>query len=708
MGSPCTQTIIVDVINLLFLGVFYLFLLVDSIRKRHVSRRNRRDWIFVMVSVCCALISIAYLGVGLWDIIAENDRFNRLGWLVFLVRGLVWISLAVSLLVAKSKWNTVLISLWWVSFCLLASAINIEILAGARSIQVLDILPWPVNLLLLFCAVRNFSHFTTQQPLDESIREPLLGEKEVKDQSKLAQASFLSKLTFSWINSLLKLGYSKPLNLHDIPSLVPEHEANVAYRKFAHAWDSLVREKNPNNTRNLVLCTVANVHLRENIFIGVCALLRTIAVVLQPLLLYAFVSYSNLDEQNLYHGLSIVACLVLVKIVESFSQRHCFFLSRLSGMRMRSALMVAVYQKQLKLSSLGRRRHSTGEIVNYIAVDAYRMGEFPWWFHVTWSLVLQLFLSVVILFGIVGLGALLGLVPLLVCGVLNVPFARFLQKCQYEFMIAQDERLRATSEILNSMKIIKLQSWEDKFKSFIESRRDNEFKWLAEAQFKKAYSTLLYWLSPTIISSVIFLGCALFRSAPLNASTIFTVLATLRGMAEPVRNIPEALSVMIQVKVSFDRINNFLLDDELKIESLRTIPSHNSDTSVGIQRGKFSWDPELMKPTLGDVNLDVKWGQKCAICGPVGAGKSSLLFAILGEMPKISGTVSYKINTLIISTFKHMFVSITDGYSFTFAIRLMCLDPLPMFLKLLGFKVELFVITYSMEAQWTRLNMTMP
>lgn len=165
---------------------------------------------------------------------------------------------------------------------------------------------------------------------------------------------------------------------------------------------------------------------------------------------------------------------------------------------------------------------------------------------------------------------------------------------------------------------------------------------------------------------------------------------------------------MIQVKVSFDRINNFLLDDELKIESLRTIPSHNSDTSVGIQRGKFSWDPELMKPTLGDVNLDVKWGQKCAICGPVGAGKSSLLFAILGEMPKISGTVSYKINTLIISTFKHMFVSITDGYSFTFAIRLMCLDPLPMFLKLLGFKVELFVITYSMEAQWTRLNMTMP
>ncbi|KAF2323545.1 hypothetical protein GH714_036028 [Hevea brasiliensis] len=307
-------------------------------------------------------------------------------------------------------------------------------------------------------------------------------------------------------------------------------------------------------------------------------------------------------------------------------------------MRMRSALMVAVYQKQLKLSSLGRRRHSTGEIVNYIAVDAYRMGEFLGGFTQHGVLYYNCFYP--LSFWVVGLGALTGLVHLLICGLLNMPFARFLQKCQYEFMIAQDERLRATSEILNSMKIIKLQSWEDKFKSLIESCRENEFKWLAESQFKKAYASLLYWLSPTIISSIIFLGCALFRSAPLNASTIFTVLATLRGMAEPVNTIPEALSAMIQVKVSFDRINTFLLDDEPKNESLSIIPSQNSDQSIMIQGGKFSWDPELMTPTVREVNLDVKWGQKIAICGPVGAGKSSLLYAILGEMPKISGTVN--------------------------------------------------------------------
>jgi len=38
--------------------------------------------------------------------------------------------------------------------------------------------------------------------------------------------------------------------------------------------------------------------------------------------------------------------------------------------------------------------------------------------------------------------------------------------------------------------------------------------------------------------------------------------------------------------------------------------------------------------------MEVKHGQKLAICGEVGSGKSTLLAAILGEVPKLMGRVS--------------------------------------------------------------------
>jgi ABC-type multidrug transport system fused ATPase/permease subunit len=216
---------------------------------------------------------------------------------------------------------------------------------------------------------------------------------------------------------------------------------------------------------------------------------------------------------------------------------------------------------------MGRRRHSAGVIMNYIAVEAYRMGDTLWWFHTAWSLVLQLFHAIGILFKVVGLGALPGLIPIAVISLLNLPYAKMYNKYQSRFMVARDERLRATMEILNNMKIIKLQSWEDKFKEVIDSPRGAEYECLAISQIRKSSTTVLYWMSPTTSSAVVFIGCVVTRSAPLNAATIFTVLATLRSMSEPMRWIPEALSVLIQVNVSLVRLNSFLLDDQLnKVE----------------------------------------------------------------------------------------------------------------------------------------------
>ena len=57
------------------------------------------------------------------------------------------------------------------------------------------------------------------------------------------------------------------------------------------------------------------------------------------------------------------------------------------------------------------------------------------------------------------------------------------QKFQTELMSAQDQRLRATTEALVHMKVLKLHAWEERFKKNIENLLIVEFEWLSTVQF---------------------------------------------------------------------------------------------------------------------------------------------------------------------------------------------------------------------------------
>lgn len=66
-----------------------------------------------------------------------------------------------------------------------------------------------------------------------------------------------------------------------------------------------------------------------------------------------------------------------------------------------------------------------------------------------------------------------------------------------------------------------------------------------------------------------------------------------------------------------------------------------TENSIEIRNVSASWEEdEPNRKTLQNIVLDVKQGQLCAIIGPVGGGKSSLMQLLLGELPIQSGTVS--------------------------------------------------------------------
>ncbi|XP_026427637.1 ABC transporter C family member 10-like isoform X2 [Papaver somniferum] len=358
-----------------------------------------------------------------------------------------------------------------------------------------------------------------------------------------------------------------------------------------------------------------------------------------PLFLGAFIDVAEGKESFKHEGYVLVILLLITKFIESLSQRQWYFRCGLLGIEVRSLLSAAIYKKQLRVSSASKTKLSAGEIINYVTVDCYRVGEFPFWLHQTWAACLQVCLGLAILFRAVGVASLAAFVVIVLSVLCNTPLAKLQHEFQSKLVIAQDKRLKAISEAILNIKVLKLYAWEMYFKSVIDRLRNEEVKFLEANQRMKGYNTFLFWISPILVSAATLVTCY-FTRVPLNPGNVFTFLAALRVLQEPVMRTPDIIAMTIHAKVAFRRIVIFLAAEELECAKFRQIEfTENHKHAISISSGNFAWEGNPSMLTLKSVNLEVKSGEKVAICGQVGAGKSTLLAAILGEVPKVDGMV---------------------------------------------------------------------
>lgn len=106
-------------------------------------------------------------------------------------------------------------------------------------------------------------------------------------------------------------------------------------------------------------------------------------------------------------------------------------------------------------------------------------------------------------------------------------------------------------------------------------------------------------------------------------------------------------SSLVEAYVSIDRLTDFLCGKELQSGAISIeLPQRDTmrgDELISVVHGEFAWNTKAgAESTLADINLSVKKGELLAVVGRVGAGKSSLLSAVLGEMTKLDGRVTVR------------------------------------------------------------------
>ncbi|KQS70504.1 multidrug resistance-associated protein 1 isoform X8 [Drosophila erecta] len=487
------------------------------------------------------------------------------------------------------------------------------------------------------------------------------GENEIPELS----ASFLSRITYMWFDKMALKGYRNPLEEKDLWDLRPQDSCSEVMPIFAHHWNQNVRKNYRNKARvepkaqfSNGNVTFENPHGEKNgrkkgmasimppiyksfggvfLFGALMKLFTDVLTFAQPQVLSLIISFVEAQEaEPEWKGILYAVLLFVLAAAQTFILGQYFHRMFIVGLRIRTALINAIYRKALRISNSTKKESTVGEIVNLMAVDAQRFMELTTYLNMIWSAPLQIALALYFLWQQLGPSVLAGLAVMIILIPVNGVIASRIKTYQIRQMKYKDERVKLMNEVLSGIKVLKLYAWEPSFEKQVLDIRDKEIATLRSTAYLNAGTSFLWSCAPFLVSLVTFATYVLIdENNVLDATKTFVSLSLFNILRFPLTMLPMLITNLVQTQVSVNRINKFLNSEELDPNSV--LHDSSKPHPMSIENGEFSWGDEI---TLRNINIEVKKNSLVALVGTVGSGKSSVVQAFLGEMEKLAGVVN--------------------------------------------------------------------
>ncbi|KAL1768993.1 multidrug resistance-associated protein 6 [Sigmodon hispidus] len=477
------------------------------------------------------------------------------------------------------------------------------------------------------------------------------------------EASFPSKALFWWASGLLWRGYKKLLGPKDLWSLGRENSSEKLVSQLEREWrknysgpfkvfkskghsgvgapETEVFLQPERNRWGPLLRAIWRV-FRSTFLLGTLSLVISDAFRFAvPKLLSLFLEFMSDRDSPAWTGWLLAVLMFSSACLQTlFEQQHMYRIKVLQ-MRLRTAIAGLVYKKVLVLSSGSRKSSAAGDVVSLVSVDIQRLTESVLYLNALWLLFLWIIVCFVYLWQLLGPSALTAIAVFLSLLPLNFFITKKRSSYQEEQMRQKASRARLTSSILRTVRTIKSHGWEQAFLERVLDIRGQELGALKTSSLLFSVSLVSFQVSTFLVALVVFAVHTLVaEDNAMDAEKAFVTLTVLSTLNKAQAFLPFSVHCIMQARVSFDRLAAFLCLEEVDPKGMDLSPSRcSSKDPISVHNGTFAWSQES-PPCLHGINLTVPQGCLLAVVGAVGAGKSSLLSALLGELLKVEGSVS--------------------------------------------------------------------
>uniref|UniRef100_A0A8B7TTM0 Cystic fibrosis transmembrane conductance regulator n=2 Tax=Castor canadensis TaxID=51338 RepID=A0A8B7TTM0_CASCN len=465
-----------------------------------------------------------------------------------------------------------------------------------------------------------------------------------------------------WTRPILKKGYRQKLELSDIYQIPSADSADNLSEKLEREWDrELASKKNPKLINALRRC-----FFWRFVFYGILLYLGEVTKAVQPLLLGRIIaSYDpdNQAERSIAIYLAIGLCLLF--IVRTLLLHPAIFGLHHIGMQMRIAMFSLIYKKTLKLSSRVLDKISIGQLVSLLSNNLNKFDEGLALAHFVWIAPLQVTVLMGLLWDLLQASAFCGLAFLIVLALLQAGLGRKMMKYRDQRAGKINERLVITSEMIENIQSVKAYCWEEAMEKMIENLRQTELKFTRKAAYVRYVNSSAFFFSGFFVVFLSVLPYALIKGIILRK--IFTTISFCIVLRMAVtRQFPWAVQTWYDSLGAINKIQDFLQKQEYKVLEYNLTTTEvvmenvtafweegfgelfekaklNNDRKIsnGDSNLFFSNFSLLGTPVLKDINFKIEKGQLLAVAGSTGAGKTSLLMMILGELEPSEGKIKH-------------------------------------------------------------------
>ena len=137
--------------------------------------------------------------------------------------------------------------------------------------------------------------------------------------------------------------------------------------------------------------------------------------------------------------------------------------------------------------------------------------------------------------------------------------------------------------------------------------------------------------------AVCVIGAALAMNGKISFGVIVAFMIYIRLFTQPLSQLAQVFQSLQRIAAASERVFEFYEEEEMPDESNKNLKLEGVKGCIEFRHVKFGYVPE--KTIIHDFSADIKAGQKIAIVGPTGAGKTTIVNLLMRFYDLNSGDI---------------------------------------------------------------------